>query len=317
MSRKKDESRADVYARITERIVADLEKGVRPWVQPWSTGNATGRITRPLRHNGEPYTGMRSEPSHICTAFSRTPKARRRRHDASCPVSRGGGHTSSPVCLRVLPRLGRAFHNACAIAVWRLRRSQAAFESKRSRLAIERFAETVRNCVMVRSLAIAPPKMINGMDAGRRGCVRMTSTSAGASSIAAATATDAPRLLTAAVSLRGNARHQTGLLRKPRLDARAHCLVNRTAGAPVFIPCVFATGTPICILDKGWSNRRPIPLRGLSILSPQRPSQLSSPGAARHSSRFKKAAPGRPPLCSGPSGAGRSPPVSRQPSRSR
>ncbi|RZN16254.1 MULTISPECIES: zincin-like metallopeptidase domain-containing protein [unclassified Bradyrhizobium] len=58
MSGKKEGGRADIYARITERIIADLEKGVRPWVQPWSVGNATGRITRPLRHNGEPYTGM-------------------------------------------------------------------------------------------------------------------------------------------------------------------------------------------------------------------------------------------------------------------
>lgn len=58
MSRKEDGRRADIYARITERIVAELEKGVRPWIQPWSAGNATGRITRPLRYNGEPYTGM-------------------------------------------------------------------------------------------------------------------------------------------------------------------------------------------------------------------------------------------------------------------
>ncbi|MDX3810430.1 MAG: zincin-like metallopeptidase domain-containing protein [Bosea sp. (in: a-proteobacteria)] len=58
MSEKKEGRRADVYARITERIVADLEKGVRPWVQPWNAGHAGGRITRPLRHNGEPYTGM-------------------------------------------------------------------------------------------------------------------------------------------------------------------------------------------------------------------------------------------------------------------
>ncbi|WP_314962650.1 ArdC family protein [Bradyrhizobium cosmicum] len=58
MSGKKEGGRADIYALITERIVADLEKGVRPWVQPWSSGNANGRITRPLRHNGEPYTGM-------------------------------------------------------------------------------------------------------------------------------------------------------------------------------------------------------------------------------------------------------------------
>lgn len=51
-------SRADIYTRITERIVADLEKGVRPWVQPWLAGNATGRVTRPLRHNGQCYTGL-------------------------------------------------------------------------------------------------------------------------------------------------------------------------------------------------------------------------------------------------------------------
>jgi antirestriction protein ArdC len=58
MNGEKESGRADIYARITDRIVAELEKGVRPWVQPWSAGNVTGRITRPLRHNGEPYTGM-------------------------------------------------------------------------------------------------------------------------------------------------------------------------------------------------------------------------------------------------------------------
>lgn len=59
MSRKeKNEARVDIYARITGRIVAQLEEGVRPWVQPWSGGNTAGRITRPLRHNGEPYSGM-------------------------------------------------------------------------------------------------------------------------------------------------------------------------------------------------------------------------------------------------------------------
>lgn len=58
MSRKEDGRLTDIYARITERIVAELEKGGRPWIQPWSVGNATGRISRPLRHNGEPYTGM-------------------------------------------------------------------------------------------------------------------------------------------------------------------------------------------------------------------------------------------------------------------
>lgn len=48
----------DVYSRITEKIVADLEQGVRPWLQPWNAEHAAGRITRPLRHNGLPYNGM-------------------------------------------------------------------------------------------------------------------------------------------------------------------------------------------------------------------------------------------------------------------
>lgn len=58
MSRKESGSRTDICARITDRIVEELEKGVRPWVQPWRASHMTGRITRPLRHNGEPYTGM-------------------------------------------------------------------------------------------------------------------------------------------------------------------------------------------------------------------------------------------------------------------
>lgn len=58
MTERKSGSRADVYTRITERIVAELEKGVRPWVQPWGAGNASARVTRPLRHNGQPYTGL-------------------------------------------------------------------------------------------------------------------------------------------------------------------------------------------------------------------------------------------------------------------
>ncbi len=50
--------RQDIYARITAKIVTALENGVRPWVRPWSAEHAAGRITRPLRHNGEPYTGI-------------------------------------------------------------------------------------------------------------------------------------------------------------------------------------------------------------------------------------------------------------------
>ncbi|EEE48129.1 DNA primase TraC (plasmid) [Labrenzia sp. THAF191b] len=58
MKRKEKNPRADIYERITEKIVADLEKGARPWIKPWSWGRLEGRITRPLRHTGEPYTGI-------------------------------------------------------------------------------------------------------------------------------------------------------------------------------------------------------------------------------------------------------------------
>ena len=50
--------RTDVYERVTARIIADLEKGVRPWLKPWNVEHAAGRITRPLRHNGTPYKGI-------------------------------------------------------------------------------------------------------------------------------------------------------------------------------------------------------------------------------------------------------------------
>jgi antirestriction protein ArdC len=50
--------RQDIYTRITGQIVASLEKGVRPWMKPWSGEKAAARITRPLRHNGTPYSGI-------------------------------------------------------------------------------------------------------------------------------------------------------------------------------------------------------------------------------------------------------------------
>jgi antirestriction protein ArdC len=50
--------RTDVYQKITDHIVAELEKGVRPWLKPWNAEHAAGRITRPLRGNGIPYQGI-------------------------------------------------------------------------------------------------------------------------------------------------------------------------------------------------------------------------------------------------------------------
>lgn len=50
--------RADLYTRVTARIIADLENGVRPWLKPWNAEHASARITLPLRHNGAPYRGV-------------------------------------------------------------------------------------------------------------------------------------------------------------------------------------------------------------------------------------------------------------------
>lgn len=53
------EPRADVYARVTSRIIDDFENGVRPWHKPWSAANAVDRLPAlPLRHNGTPYRGI-------------------------------------------------------------------------------------------------------------------------------------------------------------------------------------------------------------------------------------------------------------------
>jgi antirestriction protein ArdC len=52
------ESLTDLHARVTARIVADLEQGVRPWQRPWNAAHAAGPISRPLRHNGTAYRGI-------------------------------------------------------------------------------------------------------------------------------------------------------------------------------------------------------------------------------------------------------------------
>lgn len=51
-------NRVDIYARVTNKILVDLEQGVRPWLKPWNAEHAAGRISRPLRHNGTLYQGI-------------------------------------------------------------------------------------------------------------------------------------------------------------------------------------------------------------------------------------------------------------------
>lgn len=48
----------DVYQRITDRIIAELEEGARPWFKPWSADHMAGRVSMPLRSTGEPYRGV-------------------------------------------------------------------------------------------------------------------------------------------------------------------------------------------------------------------------------------------------------------------
>ena len=55
MTRPADHARPDVYTRITNQIITQLEAGVRPWTQPWTGGRP---VTRPLRHDGTPYSGI-------------------------------------------------------------------------------------------------------------------------------------------------------------------------------------------------------------------------------------------------------------------
>ena len=52
-------ARPDVYQTVTDAIVARLESGqLPPWHQPWQAGHAAGPVSRPLRHNGQPYNGV-------------------------------------------------------------------------------------------------------------------------------------------------------------------------------------------------------------------------------------------------------------------
>lgn len=50
--------KTDIYQKVTDSIIAQLEQGARPWLKPWNAEHAAGRINRPLRGNGEAYRGI-------------------------------------------------------------------------------------------------------------------------------------------------------------------------------------------------------------------------------------------------------------------
>ncbi|WP_312032924.1 ArdC family protein [Ensifer sesbaniae] len=47
-----------IRGRIASEFAASLEKGIKPWTQPWNSSHAAGPVSRPLRFNGETYSGI-------------------------------------------------------------------------------------------------------------------------------------------------------------------------------------------------------------------------------------------------------------------
>jgi antirestriction protein ArdC len=55
---KPTNDRPDVYSRVTDKIIADLERGNLTWLQPWQAGHRAGPVSRPLRAGGKAYRGI-------------------------------------------------------------------------------------------------------------------------------------------------------------------------------------------------------------------------------------------------------------------
>ena len=55
---KPTNDKPDVYSRVTDKIIADLERGNLTWLQPWQAGHRAGPVSRPLRAGGKPYRGV-------------------------------------------------------------------------------------------------------------------------------------------------------------------------------------------------------------------------------------------------------------------
>ena len=47
----------ELYDKIANQIVAQMEDGVLPWHRPWSV-NPNARVSKPLRENAVPYQGI-------------------------------------------------------------------------------------------------------------------------------------------------------------------------------------------------------------------------------------------------------------------
>jgi len=52
------DTKLDVYSKVTNKIIADIERGNLTWLHPWQSGHAAGHISRPLRAGGKAYRGV-------------------------------------------------------------------------------------------------------------------------------------------------------------------------------------------------------------------------------------------------------------------
>ena len=48
----------DVYTSVTNKIIADLERGNLTWIKPWKSKDFGGCVSLPLRSDGQPYQGI-------------------------------------------------------------------------------------------------------------------------------------------------------------------------------------------------------------------------------------------------------------------
>ena len=51
-------ARAEFFDQVTHRIIADLDRGVRPWIKPWAGGASVSISTTNIRPN-EPLSAHR------------------------------------------------------------------------------------------------------------------------------------------------------------------------------------------------------------------------------------------------------------------
>jgi antirestriction protein ArdC len=51
-------AKQDVYTSVTNKIIADLEKGNLTWLRPWKSKDFGGCVSLPLRSDGQPYHGI-------------------------------------------------------------------------------------------------------------------------------------------------------------------------------------------------------------------------------------------------------------------